>query len=42
MATGGGEEAKNVQVKKKEERTSEGREDTERVLETQLGLFRGH
>jgi hypothetical protein len=43
MATGGGEETKNVQVKKKEERTSEGREeDIERVLEVQRGLFGGH
>ena len=43
MTTSGGEDAKNVQVKKKEERTSEGREeDIERVLEAQRGLFRGY
>jgi hypothetical protein len=41
MATGGGENGKNIQVKK-EERTYEGREDIERVLETQRGLFRGY
>jgi hypothetical protein len=40
MATGGGENAKNVQ--EKEERTYEGREgDIEHVLETQGVLFRG-
>jgi hypothetical protein len=40
MATGGGEEAKNVQVKKKEERTYEGREeDIEHFVETSWGRF---
>jgi hypothetical protein len=41
MATGGGENGKNIQEKK--ERPYEGREeDVERFLEVQAGLFRGH
>jgi hypothetical protein len=39
MATGGGENEKDIQ-EKKEERTYEGREDIDRVLETLRGLFR--
>jgi len=43
MATGRGENEKNVQEEKEEEQTYEGREeDIERVLEMQGGLFRGH